>query len=173
MPTLILDPQPNEIAELIARRRRLDLDRADEVWDGVYHMNPAPHGRHARVAAQIAVILDAPARAAGLLTLFGGFNLGHANDYRVPDGGLLRGGPHGVYYDTAALVIEIVSPDDESWQKLPFYAAHNVDELVIVDPQDHSVRWLALDQGEYHDLAERSGLIDLDAAQLAARIDWP
>ena len=80
MPTLILDPQPVEIAALIERRRRLDLDRADEVWDGVYHMNPAPHGRHAFVAQQIAVLLDAFARAAGLIGLAGGFNLGEAND---------------------------------------------------------------------------------------------
>jgi hypothetical protein len=29
-------------------------------------------------------------------------------------------------------VIEIVSPGDESWDKLPFYAAHEVDEALIV-----------------------------------------
>jgi len=30
---------------------------------------------------------------------------------------------------TVALVVEIVSPGDESWQKLPFYAAHSAGEL--------------------------------------------
>ena len=29
------------------------------------------------------------------------------------------------------LVIEIVSPGDDTWKKLPFYAAHDVDELLI------------------------------------------
>jgi Uma2 family endonuclease len=35
---------------------------------------------------------------------------------------------------TAALVVEIVSPGDESYKKLDFYAAQAVDEVVIVDP---------------------------------------
>ena len=74
--------------------------------------------------------------------------------------------------DAAALVVEIVSPDDESWQKLPFYAAHGVDEVLILDPEERSVHWLALSDGEYRE-AERSGLIELGPAELAERIDWP
>ena len=74
--------------------------------------------------------------------------------------------------DAAALVVEIVSPDDESWQKLPFYAAHGVDEVLILDPQERSVHWLGLADGEYREL-ERSGLIELGPAELAERIDWP
>ena len=31
-----------------------------------------------------------------------------------------------------ALVIEIVSPYDDTWKKVPFYAKHGVDELLIV-----------------------------------------
>ena len=31
------------------------------------------------------------------------------------------------------------SQDDESWQKLPFCAAHNVDEILIVDPAERTV----------------------------------
>jgi len=68
--------------------------------------------------------------------------------------------------------VEIVSPGDESWQKLPFYAAHGVDELLIVDPAAHSVDWLALRAGEYRPI-ERSELIDMGAAELPERIDWP
>jgi Uma2 family endonuclease len=44
---------------------------------------------------------------------------------------------------TAALV-EILSPADETPAKLPFYAAHQVDELLIVDPQSRTVSWCAL-----------------------------
>jgi Uma2 family endonuclease len=71
------------------------------------------------------------------------FNLGIDRDYRVPDGAVHRPGPDRVYYATAALVIEIVSPGDERWSKLPFYAAHDVEEVLIVDPATHSVDWLA------------------------------
>jgi Uma2 family endonuclease len=70
------------------------------------------------------------------------------------------------------LVIEIVSPGDESWQKLPFYAAHGVQELLIVDPQQRTVSWLGLEAGEYRHL-KRSGLIELGASEFAEQIDWP
>jgi Uma2 family endonuclease len=69
-------------------------------------------------------------------------------------------------------VVEIVSPDDETWQKLPFYAAHEVDEVLIVDPREHSVHWLARSGEEYRE-AERSELIELGPAELVERIDWP
>jgi Uma2 family endonuclease len=87
-------------------------------------------------------------------------------------GALHRPGAAGVWHPTAALVIEIVSPDDESWEKLPFYAAHDVDEVLIVDPEEHAVHWLGLSGGKYRPI-ERSGLIDLGRDQLAEQIDWP
>ncbi len=103
----------------------------------------------------------------------GDFNLGESeHDYRVPDGGVHRQRPRGVWHSTAALVVEIISPGDETWEKLPFYAAHHVDELLIVDPTKRQVRWLALAQHEYQP-AQRSGLIDLGPADLVDQIDWP
>jgi len=173
VPTLVCDPPPAEFAALLERRRALGQDALDEVWKGVYHMNPAPHQRHARVAQQLAVILDGPARDAGLVPMVSIFNLGRPEDYRVPDGGLFAPGSDAVYAATAALVLEIVSPEDKTWEKLDFYAAHHVDELLIVDPQQRSVQWLALRaSGEYAPV-KRSDLISLSAAELASRIDWP
>jgi hypothetical protein len=171
MPTVILDPLPVEIDELLVRRRELGLDTADEMWEGVLHVNPAPYGRHARVMSQLAVIFDGPARAAGLQLMMAEFNVGACGDYRVPDGGLHRPGPDEMYYPTAALVVEIVSPYDESWAKLPFYAAHYVDEVLIVDPQKREVHGLAL-RGDGYEPIERSSLIDLGPAELAERIVW-
>jgi Uma2 family endonuclease len=51
----------------------------------------------------------------------------------------------GISRPTAALVVEIVSPEDETWQKLPYYAAHEVDELLILDPEKRTVDWLGLE----------------------------
>jgi Uma2 family endonuclease len=173
VPTLVRDPQPVEFEALLERRHRLGQDLLDEVWEGVYHMNPAPHSRHSAIQQQLAVMLDPLARDAGLDPRLAIFNLGEEGDYRVPDGGLLRPGPDAVYLPTAALVVEIVSPDDETWGKLGFYASHHVDELLIVDPQERRVHWLGLQQdGEYQPI-ERSSLIALDPAELAARLDWP
>lgn len=127
MRTLIPDPPPPEVQALLERRRRLGLDRKDEVWEGVLHVVPAPDVRHAKLTQQLAVIFDAPAREAGLSAAMAEFNLGESEqDYRVPDGGLLHPQATGTWVPTAPLVVEILSPGDESWQKLPFYAARNV-----------------------------------------------
>jgi Uma2 family endonuclease len=174
MPTLVMDPAPAEIDALIERRRRLGLDHRDEMWEGVLHMNPPPTGEHQVILQQLAELLGPLARGAGLVPVVNEFGLGREgkDNYRVPDGGLHRGVPRGVYQGTAALVIEIVSPNDETWEKLPFYAAHDVDEVLIIDPREHSVAWLGLADSEYQPI-ERSGLIDLGLSELAEQIDWP
>jgi len=173
MRTLLPDPPPADFEQLRARRRRWGADTHDEVWEGVLHMTPAAHRRHAKIQAQLLRLLGPPADAAGL-GVIGEFNLGEPDDYRVPDGGLHRPGPDELWNATAALVVEILSPGDESWEKLPFYAEHHVDELLIVDPDERAVHWLALDevQGEYR-ATDCSRLIDLGPAQLAGQIDWP
>lgn len=172
MPTVVLDPIPDALRRLTERRRALGQDRRDEVWQGVLHMSPSPSRRHAQLLAQLLVVLDPPARAAGL-TPSADFNLGDSkDDFRVPDGGLHRPDAAEMWLPTAALVLEIVSPGDETRQKLPFYASHGVDELLIVDPEKRSIEWLALRDGQYRPI-EASGLIELDADRLAQRIDWP
>jgi Uma2 family endonuclease len=172
MATLVLDPYAYELDALKERRRISGVDRFDEVWGGVLHMVPAPSYGHGSVEAQLMRLLGPHADAAGL-GLIGQSNLGEGeHDYRVPDGALHRPGAAGVWHPTAALVIEIVSPGDESWEKLPFYAAHEVDEVLIVDPAEHAVHWLGLEGGEYQPI-ERSTLIDLGPSDLAEQIDWP
>jgi Uma2 family endonuclease len=172
MRTLVLDPASSGLDEVLERRRRAGADRSDEVWEGVYHVVPAPSGPHAVIAWQLAAILR-PLALAGGFTPSGEFNLGESeHDFRVPDGGLHRDFPTGSWHHTAALVVEVVSPGDESWEKLPYYAARRVDEVLIVDPQERSVTWLALRDGEYRPI-ERSGLIALGAHELDEQIDWP
>jgi hypothetical protein len=92
-------------------------------------------------------------------------------------GGGARKGPArgrcGEQGATAALVVEIVSAGDRTWDKLPFYAEHRVEEVVIVDPSQQSATWLGQrDDGECHPV-ERSSLIDLGPADLVERLDWP
>ncbi len=125
------------------------------------------------IAQQLAELLGPLARAASLIPSMHEFNIGESkDDFRVPDGGLHRRAPLGTWHATAALVVEIASPGDESWEKIPFYARHNVDEVVIVDPVERRVAWLALDVGEYRRVS-RSSLIDLGAAELEGKLDWP
>src|SRR5579872_355306 len=172
MRTVILDSASAGLERLLEQRRRSGLDRFDEVWEGVLHMVPAPSGEHAHHSHQLSLLLDQPARAAGLFVTSGGFNLGDSEaDYRVPDGGLLRQ-YRGVWHPTAALVLEIVSPGDESWEKLAFSAAHGVDEVLIVAPDRRAVHWLAL-AGLGYEAVDRSRVIDLGVDDLTRQIDWP
>jgi Uma2 family endonuclease len=173
MATLIRDPQPAEIDALVERREALGLDRRDEVWDGVLHMNPPPSVEHQILAQQLTELLTPLARRSGLFPLIQVFGVGEGReDYRVPDGGLFRGQPEGVWQGTAALVIEIVSPKDDSWKKFEFYAAHEVNEVVIVDHKTREVHWFGLGDGEYRPI-ERSGLVEMGPSELASQIDWP
>jgi Uma2 family endonuclease len=171
MRTLVLDPPPPQLQELIEQRRRTGVDRHDEVWDGVYHMIPVAGITHSLVAQQLGVLLDAPAHAKGLV-VSSEFNLGAKDDYRVPDLGVHREPQLKARVPTAAIAVEILSPEDDTWKKLPFYAQHEVDELLIVDPSDRSVTWFALREGEYRQV-DRSEILDLGATALAEGIDWP
>ncbi len=172
MATFVRDPEPVELQQLRERRERLGLDHYDEVWEGVLHMNPPPAVEHQYIVQQLYDLLGPLARRVGLVPLFQVFGVGEGRDnYRVPDGGLFRSRPHGVWQETAALAIEVLSPDDETWAKFEFYAAHEIDELLIVDPKERAVQWFALLEGKYKPI-DRSGLIDLGPAELAEQIDW-
>jgi Uma2 family endonuclease len=171
--TLVLDPQPPELTQLLERRRQRGLDLFDEVWEGTYHMAPAPRFRHGDVDQQLAEILGPAARRVGL-TAGGPFNVGRPDDYRVPDRGLLRTAPNpdDVYVRTAAMVVEIVSPGDETYDKLPFYAAHAVEEILLVDPEKRAVQLLSL-VGETYEAQDRSEVIGMTVNEIAASIRWP
>lgn len=171
MRTVVLGERPAELEELIRHRAAIGADTHDEVWEGEYHMAPAPNGAHAALQAELALVLTPLAKRADLFSR-GALNVGDLNDYRVPDWSLLRHPESLTWYETAALVVEIVSPGDESWQKFSFYASHEVDEVVIVDPRDRSVRWFRREAREYVPV-EHSTLLDADVAEIVAQIDWP
>jgi Uma2 family endonuclease len=160
-----------EVEALIAQRRRLGQDTHDEVWDGEYHMSPAAHSHHGIVCSELISALRPAARSIGLRSS-DAFNLGSPDDYRVPDGGFHREVPDGVWVATAAIVIEVVSPDDESFNKFDFYAAHGVEEMFIAEPASRSIRIYVAVEGLMVETTV-SDLLGLSAAQLVVAIDWP
>jgi hypothetical protein len=56
---------------------------------------------------------------------------------------------------------------DETWEKLGFDAAHGVDEVLIVDPQERRVHWLALRPGGGYHPIEASAVVALGAGEVA------
>ena len=171
MKTVVVGPQPPEITAFIARRRALGQDRFDEVWEGDYHVVPAPHPWHAYVHNTLAALLDPPAHAAGLVGTTQ-FNLGESDDYRIPDSGYHRGVPSEVFIPTAAIVVEVVSPHDETWEKFGFFARRGVEEICVVDPWARQIRWFVLAGAQYEETGA-SPLLGITAADLAGRVDWP
>jgi len=173
VPTSVAGEPAPAVDDALERRRELGQDLFDEVWEGVYLMSPGPSSAHAIVDSQLVVLLHPYATAAGLVGT-GIFNLGEPNNYRVPDGAYHRGVPTGMYVPTAAIVVEIVSPGDRTWKKFSFYAAHDVSELLIADPDARTVRLFARrDAGDGYDEVAASALLDITADQLTEGITWP
>ena len=156
---------------MIARRRELGIDLLDEVWDGEYVVAPGPSAAHALVERRLAVLLEPAAGRRGLVGS-GPFNLGTETDFRVPDGGFHRSAPQGVYVPSAAIVVEVLSPGDRTYEKFGFYAAHQVDEIVVADVQQRRVECCRRSGDGYRRTA-RSGLLGLSAAEMTQTIDWP
>jgi len=150
------------LKEMLERRHSWGADRHDEVWSGVLHLDLLR--AHADLAQQLGELLSPPARTAGMTVAMGECNFGEAeHDAHELDGALRL--------TSAQLVVEIVTPDEDSWEKLSFYAAHHVDELVIVDPAERKVHWLGLAEHGGYQAVERSDLIDLDPFKLADQLE--
>ena len=134
---------------LLDQRRGAGLDKADEMWEGVLHMVPPPSGAHQRVSTRLLLVLAPLAVAAGLEPLQDATGLYAADDdWRVPDQQYVRPahlsdrGSEG-----AELVVEVLSPGDETRDKLPWYAAAGVREVLLVDPHTYAVELHRLDAG--------------------------
>jgi Uma2 family endonuclease len=150
MRALLLEPDPKWLEE----RRRLGHDRFDEVWDGVLHVVPSPSAEHQFFEGDLEAVLRPLALAAGLKIVH---NLdlldreqGDAN-YRQPDiaivspADVISRGING----HAELVIEIRSPNDESYEKLPFYETCKIPECWIVNPVTRELEVFVLHRGKY------------------------
>lgn len=135
--------------QLLEERRRLGLDRWDEVWEGELHMVPPPHGDHGCLNDELGVFFKLHWERLGLGRTFleTGVRRRDAgplaelqdrpSDYRTPDRAFLLPGRFDRYQDGWIVggpdaVLEIESPGDESRQKLPFYLAIGVREVLLV-----------------------------------------
>ena len=124
----------------LAHRRSIGLDRWDEMWEGVLHMTPAPSLEHQRILGRLVAFLEPRLRSTARGTLLPGINVFRAAaDYRIPDLTFVAAGrehvlrEEGVREGGPDAVIEIRSPEDETYEKLPFYAALGTREVVVVD----------------------------------------
>jgi Uma2 family endonuclease len=137
----------------LAWRKTTGADRYDEMWDGVLHMGPMPNRRHQQLEFALQSWLHAHWAPQSGGKVYHQINLaaigGWTSNYRVPDLVLLLpdrfGIDHNEYFEGApSAVVEIRSPNDETYEKLPFYARLGVPEVWIFDRDSR--------QGELHQL---------------------
>ncbi|HSN25080.1 MAG TPA: Uma2 family endonuclease [Kofleriaceae bacterium] len=153
----------------LEERRRLGLDARDELWEGVLHMVPPPAWQHSIVQGHLYSALLQIARRRGLDGACEGGVFAAEKNWRVPDIIFVRDVDAAAVRrpETAELVVEILSPDDESRDKLPFYAKVGVREVWLVEPGTREVEILTLVAGRYEpvlfvDGRARSPLLGID-----------
>jgi Uma2 family endonuclease len=139
MKAVLLDVSEEQLAD----RRRKGLDRFDEMWEGVLHMAPAPLYEHQRIVSAIDRFLGPLCERRGRGVLAIGINVFNeasaAGDYRIPDFTFIAAGHEhllardGIRGGGPDAVIEVRSPNDETYDKLPFFARLGVREVIVID----------------------------------------
>lgn len=136
-------------AALLRERRQTGADKADEMWDGVLHMVPPASALHQRVASQLHRVLAPLAQARGLVAFYETGLFRSDDDYRVPDQLYVR--PELVtrrgVEGPADLVVELRSPNDETDDKIDWYAARGARELLVIKPAERRVELLGHVEG--------------------------
>ncbi len=119
----------------LKERERLGLDRRDEMWEGVLHLVPPPSERHQGIENALLVALWPAAKSRGWRVRTDTGVFASASDYRVPD--------IVIYSSEAAsergvdgapeLVVEVASPGDESYEKIPWYFGRGAKAVLVID----------------------------------------
>jgi hypothetical protein len=156
----------DQLDEVLARRRAWGADKFDEVWEGVPHLGHQV-GRHSSLQQQLALLLRGAAEEHDLVAVLGAYEPRPPGSPFGESGERVRGDSAG----TAALAVEIIDAD-HGGDRLTALAADRISEVVLIDLGTHSVRWLALVDGEYRP-TDASHVIDLRPAALAESVDWP
>jgi Uma2 family endonuclease len=152
MLALISDPSLSE--RFIAERRAAGADHHDEVWEGIYVMTPSPNNEHQELVFEIGFVLREVVKTAQLGTVLPGTNLTDRRDdwtknYRCPDLVVFLNDTQAENRDThwlggPDLAIEVVSPGDQTREKIPFYEKIGTRELLIIDRDPWQLELLRL-----------------------------
>lgn len=156
MVTIIHDRDLAE--ELIADRRARGADHHDEVWEGVYMMSPLADDEHQFITGRIHTILDLVIGLPGLGVVRPGVNVSDllrdwTKNYRCPDVAVRLEGGRAEIRDSYWLggpdfLVEVVSPDDQTYEKLPFYESIGTREVLVIDRRPWTLLLYRLTDGK-------------------------
>jgi len=141
MAILVTDPYVEE--KLKAEREVSGADRFDEVWDGVYVMPPLANNEHQDLGFDLAVIFHSVIVGIPGARVYNTVNVsdreaGWKENYRIPDIAVMLPGGRSKNCGThwcggPDFITEILSADDQTREKTPFYSQIGVRELLLVD----------------------------------------
>ena len=174
---------PVALPDVMAWRKHIGADRWDEMWEGVLHMPPPPNLEHQDLGGALEAYLRfrwAPKHGAKVyrdvaVAPRGGW----PKNYRAPDLVLLLperfAAKRGEYIEGAPdLVVEIHSPGDEAYEKLPFYAQLGVPEVWIIHRDTKKPEIHVLKRGRYKKQAKRAdGWLRSAGAGIELRVGKP
>jgi Uma2 family endonuclease len=133
---------PTVPPDVLAWRKRTGADRFDEMWAGVLHMPPIQNCDQQSLEGELQTYLllrwGRPRKSRVLHQINLAPPSGWPDNYRIPDLVLLTPERFGInrneYFEGAPdVVVEIHSPGDEAYEKLPFYQELGVPEAWIID----------------------------------------
>lgn len=152
MATVVMDHSLAE--QLRSERVAAGSDRWDEVWEGTYMMVPLPNIEHQEIVNRLALIFQDTVGWDSRDVVLPGTNVsdrekGWKQNYRCPDVVVYREGTHAKNCKThwcggPDLAVEIVSDDDRTRDKIPFYSKVRTRELLVIDRDPWSLELLRL-----------------------------
>jgi len=142
-------------------RRKTGADQWDEMWEGVLHMAPSPNRDHQDFegALEFWLRLHWVRHTGG--RVYHQINVAEPgtwpNNYRIPDLVLLTPSRFDIdcneYFDGGPdVVVEVHSPEDESYDKFDFYAKSGVLEVWVFDRDTKRPENFVLVDSEYERL---------------------
>jgi Uma2 family endonuclease len=143
---------------LIAERKRLGIDKYDEVWEGMYVMATMPSNTHQELVNDLTVIFDEVVKKSGLGKGYPGINVsdrrkGWEQNFRCPDHAVVLNNSKAIdcgtyFYMGPDFLVEVESPGDDTEEKVPFYGQIGVRELLIIHRDRRTLRLLRHDGAE-------------------------
>lgn len=149
---------PSMSPDIQAMRKRTGADRWDEMWEGVLHMPPMPNRNQQDLEGSLESYLRFSWAPTCQGKVYHQINVaaigGWMSNYRIPDLVLLLPQNFAIdrneYFEGAPdVVVEIRSPDDETYEKMPFYRDLGVPEVWVIERDTRIPEIHVLKRGRY------------------------
>jgi hypothetical protein len=150
MPNKVLILDQELIREFIQDRHEREVDRYDEVWEGVYIVPPIATNSHQSLVAALTAILFNVIVLEARGQVFPGANVsdrrvGWKRKFRGPDVVVVLGGSRAIDCNTHWMggpdfLVEVQTPGDQTDEKIPFYSEIGVRELLIIHRDTRQLR---------------------------------